>query len=222
MPVLRVGVIGCGEVAQVCHIPNFNLLADKYLITYLCDVSRQALDFCARMVRGGQSPKTTTDPEELCSSPDVDLVLICSADEYHIPHGLTALKHDKWCLIEKPLALCFRDVDAIIEAEMKSKGKVMVGTMRRYAPGFADAVKEVGGMDKITYARVRAIIGNNSNFISQSGTFPLGAPSDVSAADAEDKTRRNEDITSCALEKEFGVVKNEQSMRMLRILGGQV
>jgi predicted dehydrogenase len=220
MPVLRVGVIGCGEVAQVCHIPNMNLLADKYLITYLCDVSQQALAFCARRVRGGHPPKTTTDPEELCSSPDVDIVLICSADEYHVAHGLIALKHDKWCLIEKPLALCFRDVDAIVAAEKKSKGKVLVGTMRRYAPGFADAVKEVGGMEQITYARVRAIIGNNSNFISQSGTFPMGAPSDVTQADAEDRTRRNEDMTSCALEKEFGVAKTEQSVRMLRMLGG--
>lgn len=221
MTVLRVGIIGCGEVAQVSHIPNFNSLSTKYRITYLCDISKQCLQHCAQMVRGGdgRAPSTTTDPEELCASPEVDVVLICSADEYHVAHGLLGLKHNKNCLIEKPLALCFRDLDQLIEAEKLSKGRVFVGTMRRFAPAFLEAVKEVGSMDKIMYARVRSIIGPNSNFINQSCTYPIGAPSDISAADQEDRKKRHDDIVQCALEKEFGVAVTEQSIRQLKILG---
>ncbi|CAM1508931.1 Fc.00g026700.m01.CDS01 [Cosmosporella sp. VM-42] len=217
--VLRVGIIGCGEVAQVSHIPNFNFLADKFLVTYLCDVSPQALNHCAGMVRGSQVPKTTADAEELCASEEVDVVVICNADEYHVAHGLLALKYHKDCLIEKPLALCFRDVDTIIEAEKKSRGRIFVGTMRRFAPAFLEAVQEVGNMDKIMYARVRSIIGPNSNFINQSCTFPMGPTSDISSADMEDRRRRHDDIMQTALKKEFGVVVTDQSIRMLKILG---
>lgn len=144
-PILRVGIIGCGEIAQVAHISNLNSLSHLFRTTYLCDISKQSLAHCASKVQGG-SPTTTTNPTELCSSPDVDIVLVANADAYHVDHGILALKNDKYCLIEKPAALCFRDIDRLIEAEKGSQGKVFVGTMRRFATAFLDAVELVGGM----------------------------------------------------------------------------
>ncbi|KAF4986395.1 hypothetical protein FDECE_15984 [Fusarium decemcellulare] len=216
--ILRVGIIGCGEISQVAHIPNFNFLSHKFQTTYLCDISKQALAHCSKKVQGG-TPKTTTNPAELCSSQDVDVVLIANADAYHVEHGVLALQNDKFCLIEKPAALCFRDLDRLVEAEKTSKGKVFVGTMRRYATAFLDAVEEVGGMDKIHYARVRDIIGPNSTYVEQSGTFPQKF-NDFSEADGEDRVRRETDIYEQALAKEFGVPVTPQSSRMLRVLGG--
>lgn len=216
--ILRVGIIGCGEVAQVVHIPTLNFLSHRYQITYLCDISRRALDHCVKKVPA-PTPSVTSDPEEVCSSPDVDVVLIANADEYHVEHGLIALKHDKYCFIEKPLAVCFRDVDRIIEAEKTSKGKVFVGTMRRYAASFVDAVEEVGGFERILYARIRDIIGPNPTFVGQSGTFPLKF-SDIGEADIQDKARRDEEIGQQALSKEFGIPVTPKSRRMLRLLGG--
>lgn len=215
--ILRVGIIGCGEVSQVCHIPMLNFLDDKYRITYLCDVSKDALKHCATAVKFGP-PKLTTKAEELCSSPDVDVVLICSGDEYHVMQGIMALENDKWTLIEKPLAMCVRDIDLLVEAEKRSKGKVFVGTMRRFATAFLEVVQEVGGMDKILYARVRSIIGPNSNFVNQSGTYPRKW-SDYTPDDIKDRARREADIFGCALQDEFGVAVTTESMSQLRILG---
>lgn len=216
--ILRVGIIGCGEVAQVIHIPTINNLAHRFRTTYLCDISRQALAHCASRTLSGP-PQLTPDPAVLCASPDVDVVLIANADAYHVDHGILALKHDKYCLMEKPAALCFRDLDRLIEAEASSKGKVFVGTMRRYAPAFLDAVEEVGGMSKITYARVRDIIGPNATFVSQSGMFPQKFD-DFSLADIEDRQRREADVFEQALAKEFEIPVNAASTRMLRVLGG--
>ena len=215
--ILRVGIIGCGEIAQVAHIPNLNFLPDKYRITYLCDVSKDALRHCAQMVQRS-IPKITTNAEELCASKDVDVVLICSGDEYHVTQGIMALENDKWTLIEKPLAFCFRDYDALLAAEQKSKGRVFVGTMRRFAPAFLEAVKEVGGMDKIMYARVRSIIGPNTNFVNQSGTYPQKF-TDYTPEDMEDRARREADIFGCALKDEFGVAVTPEAISQLRILG---
>lgn len=216
--ILRVGIIGCGEVAQVIHIPTLNYLSHRYRITYLCDISHQALEHCAKKIPGA-AMSTTTDAEELCSSPDVDVVLICNANAYHAEHGILALKHGKDCLIEKPLAFNFRDVDRIIEAEKSSKGNVFVGTMRRYATAFLDAVEEVGSLEKVLYARVRDIVGPNSGFVSQSGTYPAKF-SDFTEATTQDLAQRDAAMEEQALGNEFGVPVTPGSRRMLRLLGG--
>ncbi|KAI1409250.1 hypothetical protein F5Y13DRAFT_182148 [Hypoxylon sp. FL1857] len=217
-PILRVGIIGCGEIAQVAHIPNINFLSHLFRTTYLCDISKQALAHCSTKVNG-TIPKTTTDPEVLCSSSEVDIVLVANADAYHVEHGILALKYDKYCLIEKPAAVCFRNLDKLIEAEKSSKGKVFVGTMRRFASAFIDAVQEVGGIDKILYVRVRDIIGPNSVFVEQSGTFPQKFD-DFSEANTQDRLKREDDIHQQALDREFGVPVTPESRRMLRLLGG--
>lgn len=153
--IVNVGLIGCGEIAQVVHIPTLLFMRDWFRLTYLCDVSANALDHCSKSVP--YSHKTTTDPTELCSSGQVDVVLIANSDEYHSAHAVLALQHNKHVLVEKPLALTKRDIYAVIDAEKKSKGKIMVGYMRRYAAPFEDAVKEIGGFENILYARVRGM-----------------------------------------------------------------
>jgi predicted dehydrogenase len=157
--ILRVGIIGGGEVSQVIHIENLNTLSDWYQTTHLCDVSQQALAHCATKVLGRAKPKTRKSAGELCTSSKFDVVLIANADAYHIPYALLALKQNKYCLLEKPAALCFRGVNLLIAAENTSKGKIFVGTMRRYASAVGDAIQEVGGMTQIKFARVRDIIG---------------------------------------------------------------
>lgn len=160
--IVRVGMIGCGEISQVVHIPTLGFMSDYFQITYLCDRSDEALSHCKTKVIGG-IPKTTRDPRELCASPDVDVVFVVNSTEYHAAHAILGLQHNKFVFIEKPMCLTVQDADAIIAAEKLSQGKVMVGYMRRYATAFLDAVTEVGGMDQILYARVR-------------GTFPLSSP----------------------------------------------
>ena len=212
--ILRVGIIGCGEISQVAHIPNLNSLSHLFQTTYLCDISRDSLAHCARKVTG-PAPKTTRDAAELCASPDVDVVLIASADPYHVDQGILALQNDKHCLIEKPASVCFRDMDRLIECEKTSKGRVMVGTMRRFATAFLDAVSEVGGMERIQYARVRDIIGPGPVFVGQSGMFPRYF-TDFSEEDNQDRLRRTADMQQQALGHEFGVPVTDASKRMLR------
>lgn len=150
--ILKVGIIGCGEIAQVVHIPTLFLMHKNFQITYLCDKSANALEHCSSKLH---DVKTTCHPKELCASTSVEAVLVINSDEYHAEHAILALEHNKHVLVEKPVALTKADASAIADAEKKSRGKVMVGYMRRYAAPFEDVVKEIGGLNKILYARVR-------------------------------------------------------------------
>ncbi|KAK5133558.1 hypothetical protein LTR08_007597 [Meristemomyces frigidus] len=216
--VVKVGLIGCGEVAQVIHIPTLNHFNEYFKITYLCDVSQQALAHCQSKVVGSP-PKLTIDASELCASPDVEVVFIINSTEYHAPHAVLALQNDKVAFIEKPMAMNERDASLILDAERKSKGTVMVGYVRRYATAFLDAVKEIGGMEKITYARVRDIISRNAFFVDQSGTFPKKF-SDYSKADSEELSQRATDLVQQGLAHDVGVPVTKESAAMWSLLGG--
>ncbi|KAH6692490.1 hypothetical protein F5X68DRAFT_259142 [Plectosphaerella plurivora] len=214
---VRVGLIGCGEVAQVVHIPTLLYMSSWFSITHLCDVSDQALKHCASKIPG--QVRTSRNPEELCASADVDAVLIASSDEYHALHAIMALRHDKHVLVEKPMALTKADAAAIAEAEGKSQGTVMVGYMRRFAGPFEDAVREIGGLDKILYARVRDIIGPNSSFVDQSGTFPVKF-TDFRPEDSADKAARNKKLVATALQECGDIPVTDETTLTWRILGG--
>jgi predicted dehydrogenase len=54
--------------------------------------------------------------EELCASPDVDVVFITSPDAMHLEDTLLALKHGKAVLCEKPLAMNAAEAEEMVAA----------------------------------------------------------------------------------------------------------
>lgn len=219
-----VGIIGCGEVAQVVHIPTLSCLSERFRITYLCDVSAQAVSHASTKVLyspAHPAVQTTQSAATLCSSPNVEVVFVLGSDEYHAEHVLLALRNGKHVFVEKPMTLTRRDAEAIIAAEKASPGRVMVGYMRRYAAVFQDAVKEIGGMDKIIYARVRDIIGENATFVAQSGTFPkkFCDYEEGSGGGTAERAQRWESMAREAIEG-AGAPFTEGTSRMWRCLTG--
>lgn len=129
-----------------------------------------------------------------------------------------ALKYNKYVLVEKPLAINYRDLDSIVEAEKSSNGKVFVGYQRRYAEAFLDAVSEVGGMGRIQYARIRDIIGPNSAFVSQSGTFPKKF-TDFKTEDSQEMIAKYEEAENWALVNDCGVTLTPAMKNIYGLLG---
>lgn len=168
---LRLGLIGAGEVAQVIHIPTLQLLDHLYSIVAICDASKKSADHCAHKFR---IPIATTDPQIIFDNPDIDVVLVLTSDEFHVPYTVAALQHGKHAFVEKPITLSIASARKIIDAEKAANGpKVFVGYMRRYASSFVAAFKrEIATIPRILYARSRDIVGPNSYFVGQSGTFP--------------------------------------------------
>lgn len=212
----------CGMVTQVVHVPSLNSLSHLFQVTYLCDVSEEAIKHSQLKVAGSLRPKTTRSVEELCNAPEVELVLIATNHAFHASDAELALQANKYVFIEKPIALTLQDADRIIAADKAAGGaRVFIGYMRRYAAAFIDAVKEVGSIGQIRYARVRDIIGPNSVFVAQSGTYPRTF-NDYREADSEALRVKTLDDMEQALQAELGItVTKETAMmwEMLSILG---
>ncbi len=162
---VRVGVIGLGEVAQIIHLPILQALDDRFELAAICDVSPELLHLIGDEYR---VERRFSDAIELTQLPDLDAVFVLNSDEYHAECVIAAANAGKHVLVEKPMCLTIADADAIIRARDAAGVEVMVAYMRRFAPAFVEAVEEVGRLDKINYARIRDIIGQNRLIIEQS------------------------------------------------------
>lgn len=207
-------------VTQVVHVPTLNFMSHLFQVTYLYDVSEEAMKHSQLKVAGPSKPKIAQSVEELVSASEVDLVLIASSHAFHASEAVLALQAKKHVFIEKPISLNLKDTDRIIEADKAAGGaKVFVGYMRRYAAAFEDALKEVGSIEQIRYARVRDIIGPNSVFIDQSGTNSRTF-SDYRKEDSEALRSKTQDDMKQALQTELGITVTKEKEQMWDLLAG--
>lgn len=156
---LRIGIIGCGGVAQIVHLPALYQLSDLFEVTAICDVSDNVL---AGVGDAWGIAARTRDYAELLSLDAVDAVLIANPSVYHAEVTIAALQAGLHVLVEKPMCVTLSENDAIIAAQERTGKIVQVGTMRRYAPAFIEACRIVKGMDDIRLAHVHDIIGRNA------------------------------------------------------------
>jgi len=135
---IRVGLIGCGQIAQIMHLP-FLAESPDFQITAVCDLSAQTATAVGRRYAARQ---ITTSSDELLANPDVEAVIICSYD--HAPAALAALAAGKHVLIEKPLAFTPEEGAAVADAAAASDRVAMVGYMKLFDPGFAEGLRRFG------------------------------------------------------------------------------
>jgi predicted dehydrogenase len=181
---LRLGVIGCGEVAQSIHLPTLRELPQLFEVAALCDVSSAVLDAIAGQWSGATR---YTHHRELLADARIDAVLIANHSVDHASTALDAVAAGKHILLEKPMCINLREADWLQAAEVGSGLVVQVGFMRRYAPAFTEAVERVRTLrESITLARVHDVIGMNSLILNSLGS--VARRSDLSA-DARTRVR---------------------------------
>jgi predicted dehydrogenase len=166
---VRVGIVGCGEVAQIIHIPALQELRDLFEITALCDVSRSVLAAVGTRCPGAA---LFDDYRKLIAAPTVDAVLVGNPDAYHAEVVIAAVEAGKHVLLEKPIAVTLAEADAMLKAEAAATVTVQVGYMRRYAPAFVEAAAAAAKIrGEIVLARVHDVIGPNAAIIDNTSNI---------------------------------------------------
>jgi predicted dehydrogenase len=149
---LRVGVIGCGGVAQMMQLPYLRELRDRYELVALCDVDAATLDAVADIygVRARHTDVAGLLGEAL------DAVLILTSGDHTQP-VLAALERGCHVFSEKPLAYTLRETDEIIAAQGRSSRTVMVGMMKHYDPGYRRGVAALKELRDLRYVDARVM-----------------------------------------------------------------
>jgi predicted dehydrogenase len=178
---LQIGIVGCGEVTQIMHLPSLAQLAEQFTVTALCDVSDTVLQAVGEQWRVA---KRYHDYRDLVAQDDVDAVLVANPDAYHAEVAQAAIAAGKHVLIEKPMCMTLAETDAISAAQERAGVTVQVGYMRRYAPAFVAACQQIPELGEIRLARVHDVLGLNSLFVTGTSRVVRGndVPTDVIAA----------------------------------------
>ena len=149
---VRVGVIGCGLIAQVMHLHYLRELSDRFEIAALCDVSDDVRDACAREygVR-----ETFGSWQDLLRRP-LDAVLILTSGS-HTPIAVAAAQAGLHVLVEKPMCFSVAEGRAMIDASTAAQRVLMVGYNKRYDPAYARLLEEVATLRDLRLLRVTTL-----------------------------------------------------------------
>lgn len=191
---LGIGIVGCGSVTQIVHLPTLHQLSHLFEVTALCDVSRNVL---AGVGDDWGIATRASNYQDLLALDTVDAVLIANPDVYHAEVTIAALRAGKHVLVEKPMCVNLAENDAIIAAQKEAGKIVQVGTMRRYAPAFIEACRLVQDMDEIRLAKTHDLIGRNSLVIEP--TSRVVPADDIPAAVSEAMRERGAEAIRAAI-----------------------
>jgi predicted dehydrogenase len=132
---LRIGVLGCGPIAQAAHFESCTKARNAELYA-ICDV---ADDLRERMAATHAPQRQYADYARMLADPEVEAVIIATSDAFHVPASIQALQAGKHVLSEKPLGVTVEEVIAL-QAAVAASGKVLqVGHMKRFDAGLQAA-----------------------------------------------------------------------------------
>ena len=133
--VLRVGVLGAGPISQAAHFEACRKAKNAELYA-ICDVAEDLLERVSAM----HAPKKAyADCDAMLADPNVDAVIVATADQFHVPMALEALKAGKHVLVEKPMGVTIEECGELRAAAGASGLVVQVGTEKRFDEGIAFA-----------------------------------------------------------------------------------
>jgi predicted dehydrogenase len=187
---IRIGVVGCGAIAQVAHLPVLRDLGDRFDLVALCDVDRGTLDAVGEAFHVDQ--RHIELGELLTDPPDVVAVL---AGGDHAEAVLASLEAGCDVFVEKPLTYSLAATDEIVAAAREHERIVLVGMTKRYDPGFERAANAVRELRDLRCVDVRVLHPDNEEYlehlrIHRGENGPRRAPERVFGREFDEQLRQ--------------------------------
>jgi predicted dehydrogenase len=168
---LRLGLVGCGPIAQNAHLPAIEKARDIQLqaIADTDPVLRERVSLRYRP----QSIYKHSD--EVFADPNVDLVILAVGDRLHVRLAMDAVRAGKHVLVEKPLVVSTQECEDL-RSLVPLDRVFAVGCNRRFLPGVRAA--------KAFVSRSRCIASYSAFYydstfrhrVTQPNLFPLEMP----------------------------------------------
>jgi predicted dehydrogenase len=108
---LRVGVIGCGDVAFRNYLPAIRQIPDRFDLVAVCDQDKARAERAREEFGAG---RCFFDSAELFASKDVEAVIILTSIKSHALLAIAALEAGKHVYVEKVLAVDMADADRVV------------------------------------------------------------------------------------------------------------
>ncbi len=153
---LRVGIVGCGGIANGKHLPAIKENGGFEIVAF-CDLIVERAEK-AKAEYGTEDARVYTDYQELVKE-DLDAVYVLTPNSAHAPVTIAALKAGKHVMCEKPMAKTYAEAKQMLETA-KETGKILtIGYQNRYREDsrYLKRACENGDLGEIYYAKAHAI-----------------------------------------------------------------
>lgn len=125
----RIGIVGCGGIVQASHLPAY--LKAGFHVAGIWNRTSETADAVASRFA---IPRVFRSWEELVASPDIDVVDISLPPHLHPEVAMAAAQAGKHLMVQKPMALTYRDAARIVAAARNAGVKLAVNQNGRWDP----------------------------------------------------------------------------------------
>ena len=151
-----VGIIGCGIVAYIKHLPALKEIEEAEIVAVF-DRNRTKAERVA--FEYGKNAAVYDDLDELLRDTRVDTVYVLTNTGMHSAITVKALLAGKHVFCEKPMAISVSEAEKMLEAAEKTGKKLTIGYQNRFLPevSFLKGLCDEGYFGDIYHARCLAV-----------------------------------------------------------------
>ena len=125
---LRIGLVGCGRVAQQFYLPSIRDLSDARLMAVADSRPEQVRLFLSEF----PACRFFSSAQELLDETELEALIVATPPETHAGIAELALRRAVSVLVEKPLATSITGIPELQDAAACSSASLMVGFNRRF------------------------------------------------------------------------------------------
>ncbi len=154
---LRVGIIGCGGIANGKHMPSLKQVAECEMVAF-CDLVVERAENAAKQY-GIPGAAVYVDYKELLKDETIDVVHVCTPNRAHSFITVDALEAGKHVMCEKPMAINSAEALKMLEAAKRCGKKLTIGYQNRQCKDtrYLKDEADQGTFGDIYYARAIAL-----------------------------------------------------------------
>ena len=157
MDKVRIGLIGCGGIANGKHMPALSKLPHVEMVAF-CDLIEERAQKAAKEY-GAEGAQVYTDYKQLLDRKDIDVVHVLTPNKQHSFITVDALEAGKHVMCEKPMAINSAEAKKMLDAAKRTGKKLTIGYQNRFRPEcmYLKKVIEAGELGDIYFARAYAV-----------------------------------------------------------------
>jgi predicted dehydrogenase len=153
----KVGIIGCGGIANGKHLPALTHLKEVEIVAFCDLVEERALK--AKQEYGTKGATVYTDYQQMLANEVLDVVHVLTPNNAHAPLTIAALEAGCHVMCEKPMAKTYAEAKKMVAAAKRTGKKLTIGYQNRFRPDsqYLKKACEKGSLGDIYYAKAHAI-----------------------------------------------------------------
>ncbi|MBO3802739.1 MAG: Gfo/Idh/MocA family oxidoreductase [Candidatus Brockarchaeota archaeon] len=164
MKKVRIGVVGCGGIANYFHLPELAKIEEAE-IAAVADIKEDRAKATAAKFK---VPKWYASYGKMLGEGGVDAVIVATPHPTHSPIAVDAIEAGKHVMIQKPMATNVEDADALVECARKHRKVKVMALPFVYFDNptikYVDNLVKGGKLGKVCMARVRVAHGGPEKY----------------------------------------------------------